>query len=124
MLLAIELQAQTGLTGTIIRILVNAAALFAAAWMLRGIHLREFSQALIAAVILAVFNATLGPILDFLALPFTILTLGLFSLVVDALILWLTSKLLSGFVIKTFGWAFLMAALLAIFNVFLHAIYL
>lgn len=124
MLLAIELQSQTGLTGTIIRILVNAAALFAAAWMLRGIHLREFTQALIAAVILAVFNATLGPLLDVLTLPFTILTLGLFSLVVDALILWLTSKLLSGFEITSFGWAVLMAVLLAIFNVFLHAIYL
>lgn len=124
MLLAIELQGQTGLTGTLIRILVNAAALFAAAWMLRGIQLREFGQALIAAIILAVFNATLGPILDFLTLPFTILTLGLFSLVVDALILWLTSKLLSGFHIKTFGWAFLMAAVLAVFNIFLHAIYL
>jgi len=124
MLLAIELQAQTGLTGTIIRVLINAAALFAAAWMLRGVNLREFSQALIAAIILAVFNATLGPILDFITLPFTILTLGLFSLVVNALLLWLTSRVLSGFEIKSFGWAFLMAALLAVFNVFLHAIYL
>jgi len=124
LLFLMELQAQTGLSGTIIRIIITAGALFTGAWLLKGVTFRDFGQAILGAVVLAVLNATLGRILDFLSIPFTILTLGLFSLVVDAVILWLTSRILKGFEISSAWYAFLLAVLMAIFNVFLHAIYL
>lgn len=123
-LVLMDLQAQTGLTGTVIRILLTAGALFTGAWLLKGVTFRDFGQAILGAVVLAVLNATLGRILDFLSIPFTIITLGLFSLVVDAVILWLTSRLLKGFEISSAWYAFLLAVLMAVFNVFLHAIYL
>jgi len=123
-LLLMDLQAQTGLTGTIIRIIITAGALFTGAWLLKGVTFRDFGQAILGAVVLAVLNATLGRVLDFLSIPFTVITLGLFSLVVDAVILWLTSRILKGFEISSAWYAFLLAVLMAIFNVFLHAIYL
>lgn len=119
-----DLQAQTGLTGTIIRIIITAGALFTGAWLLKGVTFRDFGQAILGAVVLAVLNATVGRVLDFLSIPFTVITLGLFSLVVDAVILWLTSRILHGFEISSAWYAFLLAVLMAIFNVFLHAIYL
>jgi len=123
-LLLIDLQVQTVLTGTVIRILITAGALFTGAWLLKGVTFRDFGQAILGAVVLAVLNATLGRILDFLSIPFTVITLGLFSLVVDAVILWITSRILKGFEISSAWYAFLLAVLMAIFNVFLHAIYL
>jgi putative membrane protein len=123
-LLLMDLQAQTGLTGTIIRIIITAGALFTGAWLLKGVTFRDFGQAILGAVVLAVLNATVGRVLDFLSIPFTVITLGLFSLVVDAVILWLTSRILQGFEISSAWYAFLLAVLMAIFNVFLHAIYL
>jgi putative membrane protein len=123
-LLLMDLQAQTGLTGTIIRIIITAGALFTGAWLLKGVTFRDFGQAILGAVVLAVLNATVGRVLDFLSIPFTVITLGLFSLVVDAVILWLTSRILHGFEISSAWYAFLLAVLMAIFNVFLHAIYL
>ena len=119
-----DLQAQTGLTGTVFRIIITAGALFTGAWLLKGVAFRDFGQAIMGAVVLAVLNATLGRVLDLLAIPFTVITLGLFSLVIDAVILWLTSRILNGFEIASVWYAFLLAVLLAIFNVFLHAIYL
>lgn len=123
-LVLMDLQAQTGLTGTIIRIIITAGALFTGAWLLKGVTFRDFGQAILGAVVLAVLNATVGRVLDFLSIPFTVITLGLFSLVVDAVILWLTSRILHGFEISSAWYAFLLAVLMAIFNVFLHAIYL
>lgn len=119
-----ELQSNMKVGGIAFRVLLNAAALFAAAWLLPGVSIKKFVHALMAALLLAVFNSSVGGLLDFLSLPITVLTLGLFSWVVDGLILWLVSKLLEGFTIQSFFWAFILAAVLSLFNVVLHGIYL
>jgi len=118
--LLLEVVLQTSLSGLLIRVLLSAVAVFVAATLVRGVQLKGFTQAVLVAIVLAVLNATLGRILDFLALPLTFLTLGLFSLVIDAALLMLTSRLLDGFSIKRFWPAFWMALLLAIFTIFLH----
>ncbi|MCB0677202.1 MAG: phage holin family protein, partial [Saprospiraceae bacterium] len=94
----------------LIKLLLNGLALFAAAYLLRPhVRIDNFVSALITALVLAVLNATLGAILNFLSLPLNFLTLGLFHFVVDALILLLANHLLKGFQIRGFWWALALA---------------
>jgi putative membrane protein len=100
----------------IVSILVNAVAVFLAAYLLRGVTVNNFWTALITAILLAIINAVIKPILVFLTIPITILTLGLFILVINALILMLIDAMLSGLKIKNFGWALLFGVVLSIIN--------
>jgi putative membrane protein len=68
--------------------LLNAAALLAVAHLYTGVEVRSFSAALIAALVIGLFNAVLRPILVLLTLPVTIVTLGLFLFVINALLFW------------------------------------
>jgi putative membrane protein len=106
----------------LISLLVGAVAIVVTAYFLPGIEVKGFSRALIAALLLALANAVVKPIMIFLTLPITILTLGLFLLVINALVVLLVSKLMDGFYIKSFGWAFLFALLLSLVNGILGAI--
>lgn len=99
-----------------LHILVNAASLMAAAYFLSGVTLSDFTKALILAVILALLNSTLGAVLDFISTPLRWLTIGLFSLVVDAIVLKVADYFMKGFSLKSFGWALAMATVVAIFN--------
>lgn len=101
-------------------ILINAVAIFLAAYMLDGVEIKNFVQALIAALVLAVLNFFLKPVLTFLLLPVNILTLGLFSLVINAGLLLLASKMVSGFKIRSFGTAFFFGILISVLNTLLH----
>lgn len=100
----------------LVSILVNAVAVFLAAYLLRGVTVNNFWTALITAVLLAIINAVIKPILIFLTIPITILTLGLFILVINALILMVIDAMLSGLKIKNFGWALLFGVVLSIIN--------
>ena len=100
----------------IISILVNAVSVFLAAYLLRGVVVNNFWTALVVAVLLAIVNAIVKPILIFLTIPITILTLGLFILVINALLLMLIDALLEGLKIKNFGWAVLFGIVLSIIN--------
>lgn len=100
----------------IIKILVNALAVFLAAYLLRGVEIKNFWSAIVTAILLALVNAVIRPILIFLTIPITILTLGLFILVIDALILMLIDALLPGLKIKNFWWAVGFSLLLSIIN--------
>ena len=82
--------------GFLIRLVVNAIALIAVAYFVPGVHVSGFVGALIAALILGVVNAILRPILVLLSLPLEIVTLGLFTLVINGLLFWLVGKLASG----------------------------
>ncbi len=115
---------QASLGHILLKTLLNALALMAGAHLLRGVEVADFTRALIVAVLLSVLNATLGAILDWLSFPLRILTLGLFSFVVDAVVLLLAAYLLKGFTIRNFGSAFFLAIVLAIVNGFLYAIFL
>jgi len=101
----------------IIKILVNSLAFFAIGYLLTGVHIKSYWTALGAAILLALINAFVKPIVVFLTLPITILTLGLFLLVINALILMLIDALMDGFKIDGFGWALIFSILLSLLNV-------
>ena len=82
--------------------LLSALALWLVARMVPGIELRGFGDALIATIVIAVVNFFVGPILRFFSFPLTILTLGLFLIVINALLLKLASMLSPGFRIRGF----------------------
>lgn len=108
----------------LMKTLLNALALFAAAYLLKGVVIKDFLNAIIVAVVLALLNATLGQVLDFITLPLRILTLGLFSFVVDAIVIWIAASLLKGFEVRSFWSAVVLAIVLAIFNAILYQLYL
>lgn len=103
-----------------LKLLVNALVLMGAAYLLSGIEIKDFSRAIILALVLALLNATLGAVLDFVTTPLRWLTLGLFSLVIDALVIKVADYFMRGFAVRSFGWALLLAAFLAIVNAILH----
>jgi putative membrane protein len=96
--------------GILIRVLINAAAIWVAAQVIPGIHLSDATATLLAALVLAIINAVVRPILIFLTLPITLVTLGLFIFVLNAFCLWLTSRIVPGFEVQGF-WAALLGAL-------------
>jgi putative membrane protein len=108
----------------IVTILLNAVALFAAAYLLRpNVEVKGFVRAIIVGVVLAILNGTLGAILDAVALPLNFITLGLFSFIIDAIIILIADYFLKGFKVKGFWWAVVLAVLMAIFNSVMHMIF-
>jgi putative membrane protein len=93
------------------RLLLNGIAILIAAWLLPGLHLAGTTSALLAGVILGLVNALIRPILFVLTLPFTIVTLGLFIFVLNAICLALTAFVLPGFSIDGF-WSAVFGALI------------
>lgn len=105
----------------VIRLLLNAAALWVATRIVSGITFTGGTAAFIGvALVFTVVNAVVKPVLQILSIPFIIVTLGLFLLVVNALVLWLTSGLSGalglGFEVKGFGAALLGALVVSIVN--------
>ena len=98
----------------LIRILVIAAVSFGLARVLNGIHVDSFWTALIFAVVLAVLNIFVKPILILLTLPVTLITLGLFLFVINALVVLLASKFVNGFSIDNFWWGLLFSLILSL----------
>lgn len=102
--------------------LLMTISLLIVAYLLPGIYVRGLFPALLGAAIFGLANATLGLLLKILTFPLTILTLGLFWFVINGLMLALTAALVPGFEIRSFGWAFLGAILLALVNMLLRAL--
>ena len=98
----------------LLRILITALVAFGLAHFLSGIHVDTFWTALIFALILAVLNVFVKPVLIILSLPLTIITLGLFLFVVNTLVVLLASRFVNGFSIDNFWWGLLFALLLAL----------
>jgi len=103
-----------GMVGLLIRLVVNALALICVAYVVPGIHVSGLGGALVAALILGIVNAILRPILIVLSLPLEVLTLGLFTLVINALLFWLVGVLNVGLRVDGFWPAFWGAIVLAI----------
>jgi putative membrane protein len=95
---------------------LSALALWLVSRIVAGMELRGFGDALIATVVIAVVNFFIGPILRFFSFPLTILTLGLFLIVINALLLKLASMLSPGFRIRGFLSAVIGSILLSILN--------
>lgn len=104
----------------IVKIFANTLAVILAAYLLPGIEVKDFMNAVLVAIVLAVLNSVLKPILIILTIPVTILTLGLFLLVINALIILLADYLVGGFQVDGFWWALLfsivMTVIMSIFN--------
>lgn len=100
--------------GVVIRVLVNAAAILLAATLVAGVRVDSLTTALIAGLVLGLVNAIVRPVLVVLTLPFTLVTLGLFLLVLNAFCLWLTSVVVPGFTVRGF-WAAFLGALIVSF---------
>lgn len=96
--------------------IVSALAIFAIALYLPGFHVNSFTTALIVALVLGIVNAVIKPILVILTLPITILTLGLFTFVVNAVLIILVSKIVPGFTIAGFFPALIAAVVLWLIN--------
>lgn len=100
----------------IIRLLINALIIMGLAWALPGIGVDSYWTALIVAVIIGLLNVFLKPFLVILTIPVTILTLGFFLLVINALIIMLASSMIDGFAVDGFWWAFLFSILMTVLN--------
>jgi putative membrane protein len=94
--------------------LVSALAVVIAAYLLPGVTVSSFGSALVVAVVLGLVNAVVKPVLVFLTLPISILTLGIFTLVIDALLILLVSALVPGFKVAGFWWAVAFSVVLTI----------
>lgn len=90
----------------LLRWIINALAIILVTRVVPGVSVDGFYWALIVALVLGIVNALIRPILLLLTLPINVLTLGLFTLVINALMLWLVSSLLRGFHISGFSAAF------------------
>ena len=101
---------------------LNALALFLVSKILPGIHLAGFWSALVAAAVIGLINALIKPLLLLLTLPITLITLGLFTFIINALLLLLASSLTPGFKIDGFGTALLASILLSIISTLLHSL--
>jgi putative membrane protein len=99
--------------GLLLRTLINTGALLLAAHVVPGVQVTSFLVALAAGLVLGLINAVIRPILVLLTLPFTLLTLGLFLFVLNALCLWLTSAVVPGFTVHGFWAAFLTALIVS-----------
>ena len=96
--------------------LLNAVALLLVAHLVQGFVISDWLSALIAVVVIGLFNATFGLLLKVITFPLGILTFGLFFLVINAVILWFSSKFVPGFQVQTFKAAFLGALALAVLH--------
>jgi putative membrane protein len=108
------------------RILINwfitTIAILITAYFLPGVTVRSFGAALVTALVLGLINAFIRPILMLLTLPLTILTLGLFTFVLNALLVLLTSAIVPGFDVRSFGWALLFSLVFSVVSFLLHRI--
>lgn len=100
--------------------IVSAMVIFSIAYLMPGVHVDGFSSALVVALVLGIINAFVKPVLIILTLPITILTLGLFTLVINALLILLVSNIVPGFKVDGFLWALAFGIVLSIANTFVH----
>lgn len=105
--------------GILINLLVSGFAVFAASYIVPGVRVDTFVTAIIVALVLGILNAFVKPVITLLALPITILTLGLFAIVINVLMVMLVTYIVPGFVIETFLSGLLFALVLSIISSFL-----
>lgn len=106
----------------LLRWLLSALALMLIAYYLPGIGVANFYTALVAALVLGLINALIRPVILVFTLPVNILTLGLFTLVVNALLFWLVSTIVKGFVVAGFWPAFWGALIMMMVGWVLHTL--
>ena len=106
----------------LLKLLLNGVAIFVADWLIDGLHLESTTAALVAGVILGFVNALIRPVLFLLTLPFTLITLGLFIFVLNAICLGIAAALVPGFEIDSWWAAFLGALVVTLVSWVLNAL--
>ncbi len=104
----------------ITHLLVNTVSLVVVAYILPGFVFTDFTSAFVTAVVLGVVNTFIRPVLHIIALPISILTLGIFAFFINVALLWLVSAVVPGFHINNFVTAAIASILLSIVSTFLH----
>ena len=103
--------------------IINSTSVFITAKVLPGVEIKNFWTALWVAAGISLANFLLGPILKFFALPITILTFGLFVIVINTFLVMLVDKFIGDFKIKSFGWAFAFTLILSVISSTIMAIF-
>ncbi|MEQ8474150.1 MAG: phage holin family protein [Marinoscillum sp.] len=103
----------------IIRLLLSALAVIIASYLLPGVYVEGFLAAVIIALVLALLNMVVRPILIVLTIPLTVFTLGLFLLVINAVIILIADSIVPGFSVNGFWWALLFSLILSLTNTLL-----
>ena len=106
---------------TIVKWLLSAAALLAVAYLYDGVQIKSYSAALIAALVIGLCNMILRPVLVVLTLPVTIISLGLFLFIINALMFWAAAGMLDGFHVNGFGAALLGSLIYSAFGVLIDS---
>ncbi|MBI4092976.1 MAG: phage holin family protein [Candidatus Kerfeldbacteria bacterium] len=106
----------------LLRWILNSLIILALPYLISGITVRNFWTALIVALVFGILNALVKPILIILTLPVTILSLGLFVFILNAVLLWLTSTIVKGFEIRSFSAAVLAAVVLWVGSMLINAL--
>ncbi|MBP0613491.1 phage holin family protein [Chryseobacterium sp. cx-311] len=107
----------------IINLLVTAVVAFFLTKILSGVHIDGFSTAIVFAIVLGILNLIVSPILKLLGLPLTIITLGLFSLVINALVILIADYFIDGMHIDGFWWAFIFSIALSLITSLVSGIF-
>ncbi|TXL65513.1 phage holin family protein [Zeimonas arvi] len=102
--------------GILIGWAVNAASLLLLAWLIPAVQVAGFGAALVVALVLGLLNAVIRPVLIVLTLPVNLLTLGLFTFVINGFLFWFAARILEGFSVNSFGWAILAAILYSLIS--------
>ncbi len=100
----------------LIRLVLSGLAVVVGAYILPGVNVDGFLTAVVVAVILALLNVTIKPLLVILTIPLTVVTLGLFLLVINSLIILLADWIVPGFEVDGFWWALLLSLVLTVLN--------
>lgn len=100
----------------LIQFLLNGLAVVVAAYILPGVDVEDYWSALIVALVLAIANIIVKPILVIFTIPLTIATLGLFLLVINAIIIMIVDALVPGFTVTSFWWALAFSLILSLIN--------
>lgn len=106
----------------ILKWLLSAAALLVVAYLYGGVQISSFGVALVAALVIGLFNLLLRPLLVLLTLPVTVITLGLFLFVINALLFWAAAGVLDGFYVRGFGAALLGSLIYSVFGVLIDSV--
>lgn len=106
----------------IIRLIISTIAVLVTDLLLPGVHADDFVTGLLVAVVLGLLNAFLKPLLILLTLPVTLLTMGLFLLVINAGLVLLAARIVPGFVVESFWWALGFSLLLSVVQGFLQGL--
>ncbi|MCK4287852.1 MAG: phage holin family protein [Bacteroidales bacterium] len=100
----------------IIKLLITAVVVMFTAWILPGIQIKNYWSAIIVAIILALLNIFVKPVMVFLTIPLTIITFGLFLFVINALIILLAGAIVSGFKVMGFWWALAFSIIISLIS--------